>query len=264
MYSNKDFDDQAEPDVKDVKRSSYGRPGISVEQAAAGVVDVDAKATTYVVLACIIAASGGLLFGYDGGITGGVEAMHQFAASFFPSTVNAPDRDFYCKYNDETLSAYSSVMHFTGSVASFAASYFTQHHGRTRSMIIAGTAYCIGAVLQGAAKNTIALLFIGRIFWGIGVGFGDHCAFIYTAEMAPPRWRGRLNTLVQLGTISGIVVGTGINVGASFLEWGWRLPLSLAAVPGSILLLGGLFLPETPNSLIERGYNDKARAVLEK
>lgn len=83
-------------------------------------------------------------------------------------------------------------------------------------MIIAGTSFLIGAVFQASAKNTIALLFIGRVFWGIGkcsvrnlfrysctfapyllseilllfigVGFGDHCAFIYTAEMAPPRY----------------------------------------------------------------------------
>lgn len=41
--------------------------------------------------------------------------------------------------------------------------------------------------LQAAASRTIAMLFIGRILWGIGVGFGDHCAFIYTSEMAPPR-----------------------------------------------------------------------------
>ena len=66
------------------------------------------------------------------GITGGVEAMHQFAASYFPSTVNAPNTDFYCKYNDRTLAAYSAIMHFTGAVASLPASWFTQHWGRTR------------------------------------------------------------------------------------------------------------------------------------
>lgn len=71
-----------------------------------------------------------------------------------------------------------------------------------------------------------------------GVGFGDHCAFIYTAEMAPPKWRGRLNTIVQLGTISGIVVANAINIGTNRLLWGWRLSLGLAAVPGSVLLLG--------------------------
>ena len=145
-------------------------------------------------------------------------------------------------------------------------------------MIIAGTSFCIGAIFQASAKNTVALLFIGRVFWGIGmfllrhqdvsivmstvivlqldslpchttglmfchsagIGFGDHCAFIYTAEMAPPRWRGRLNTLVQLGTIGGIVVANAINIGTNNLIWGWRLSLGLAAVPGLILLMGEL------------------------
>lgn len=50
-------------------------------------------------------------------------------------------------------------------------------------------------LMQAAASRTIAMLFIGRILWGIGVGFGDHCAFIYTSEMAPPRWRSLLPVL---------------------------------------------------------------------
>lgn len=243
--------------------SSKIRSAADIERAAAGVIEVDAKTTTYVVLACIIAASGGVLFGYDGGVTGGVESMAQFSRWFFPSTGNATS-SFYCKYNDHTLQAYSAIMHFTGALASIPASYFTQHWGRKGSMIIAGTAFCIGAVFQASAKSTVALLFIGRVFWGVGVGFGDHCAFIYTAEMAPPKWRGRLNTIVQLGTISGIVVANAINIGTNRLLWGWRLSLGLAAVPGSVLLLGGLFLPETPNSLVERGYLSEAKAVLQK
>ena len=44
-----------------------------------------------------------------------------------------------------------------------------------------------GLHLQAAASKSIGMLFAGRICWGIGVGFGDHCAFIYTAEMAPPQ-----------------------------------------------------------------------------
>ncbi|KAL0036126.1 hypothetical protein WJX79_004397 [Trebouxia sp. C0005] len=240
--------------------SSNIRSAADIERAAAGVIDVDAKTTTYVVMACIIAASGGVLFGYDGGVTGGVESMTQFKQWFFPG---GGDSSFYCKYNNKPLQAYSAIMHFTGSLASIAASYFTQHWGRKGSMIIAGTSFCIGAIFQASAKSTVALLFIGRIFWGIGIGFGDHCAFIYTAEMAPPRWRGRLNTLVQLGTIGGIVVANAINIGTNNLIWGWRLSLGLAAVPGLILLMGGLFLPETPNSLVERGYFSEAKSVLQ-
>ena len=57
--------------------------------------------------------------------------------------------------------------------------------------------------------------------------------------MAPPRWRGPLNALVQCGTITGIVVASAINIGTINLYWGWRISLGLAAVPGTILLLGG-------------------------
>lgn len=58
--------------------------------------------------------------------------------------------------------------------------------------------------------------------------------------MAPPKWRGRLNTLVQLGTISGIVVANAINIGTNNLLWGWRLSLGLAALPGTVLVMGEL------------------------
>jgi hypothetical protein len=43
-------------------------------------------------------------------------------------------------------------------------------------------------------------------------------------------------------------------------EWGWRLSLGLAAVPAVILTLGGALLPETPNSLVERGHHEQVRA----
>ena len=55
--------------------SSNIRSAADIERAAAGVIDIDAKTTAYVVLACIVAASGGVLFGYDGGITGAVSLI---------------------------------------------------------------------------------------------------------------------------------------------------------------------------------------------
>ena len=51
-------------------------------------------------------------------------------------------------------------------------------------MIIAGVAYFIGAGLQaGSHSNTLSMIFLGRIFWGIGVGFGDHCELLRLAQM---------------------------------------------------------------------------------
>lgn len=67
--------------------SSKLRSAADIERAAAGVIDVDAKTTTYVVLACIIAASGGVLFGYDGGVTGEYRLrMHICVHTGFPDS----------------------------------------------------------------------------------------------------------------------------------------------------------------------------------
>ena len=49
-----------------------------------------------------------------------------------------------------------------------------------------------------------------------------------------------------------------INIGTSKLyPWGWRLSLGLCMVPATTLLLGGIFLDDTPNSLCERGHPEK-------
>ncbi len=72
-----------------------------------------------------------------------------------------------------------------------------------RSMTIAGVAFLIGCVWQVAAKRYVALLLVGRIFWGVGVGFADQSVTIYNAEMAPPQWRGLLHILFQLATVTG-------------------------------------------------------------
>ena len=59
---------------------------------------------------------------------------------------------------------------------------------------------------------------------------------------------------MQLVLSLGVVVAQWINLGAQQLNpWGWRLSLALAGLPAIVLTLGGIFLPETPNSLIERG-----------
>ena len=46
------------------------------------------------------------------------------------------------------------------------------------------------------------------------------------------------------------------------MENGWRISLALAGLPALVLLAGGIFLPETPDSLAERGLTAKARANL--
>lgn len=83
--------------------------------------------------------------------------------------------------------------------------------------------------------------------------------------MAPTHLRGALNMMFQLATTLGIFTANMINYGTQQIKPnGWRLSLGLAAVPAILMTIGGVLLPETPNSLIERGHQEKGKKVLEK
>ncbi|KAL5231123.1 hypothetical protein ABZP36_029899 [Zizania latifolia] len=84
--------------------------------------------------------------------------------------------------------------------------------------------------------------------------------------MAPANLRGMLNIGFQLMTTIGILSANLINYATASIEggWGWRIGLGLAGVPALIITLGSLMLPDTPNSLIARGYAGDAKRVLVK
>lgn len=74
-----------------------------------------------------------------------------------------------------------------------------------------------------------------------------------------------MNQLFQLTTCLGILVANAINYGTEKIHpWGWRLSLGLATVPATLMFVGGLALPETPNSLVEQGRLEEAKMVLVK
>ncbi|KAK2358034.1 sugar transport protein [Trifolium repens] len=239
---------------------------------AGGVAKVRAeqyngKVTLHVIIACIVAATGGSLFGYDVGISGGVTSMDDFLRKFFPSVyeqkMHAHENN-YCKYNNQVLAAFTSVLYISGLVATLVASPVTRKYGRRTSIIVGGISFLIGSVLNAAAAN-LGMLIVGRIMLGVGIGFGDQAIPLYLSEMAPTHLRGGLNMMFQVATTFGIFTANMINFGThSIKPWGWRLSLGLAAVPALLMTVGGIFIPETPNSLVERGSMEKGRMVLEK
>ena len=90
---------------------------------------------------------------------------------------------------------------------------------------------------------------------------------LYLSEVAPPHARGALNICFQMATTIGILVAQIINYYTNQItryDWGWRISLSIAAIPATILFIGGMLLPETPNSLVERGQMEEGRAVLQR
>ncbi|KNA08013.1 hypothetical protein SOVF_166430 [Spinacia oleracea] len=150
---------------------------------------------------------------------------------------------------------------YEGGVTGFV--IFTCMVGATGGLIFGYDIGISGSLLNGFAQN-VAMLIIGRVFLGVGVGFCNQSVPVYLSEMAPANLRGALNIGFQMATTIGILGANLINYATSNIKGhlGWRLSLGLAGVPAAIVTIGGLILPDSPNSLIDRGQRQEARRML--
>ncbi|KGN53156.1 hexose carrier protein HEX6 [Cucumis sativus] len=229
--------------------------GIGIESEGG---QYNGKMTSFVVFSCMMAAMGGVLFGYDIGISGGVTSMESFLKKFFPEVDRKmkEDKDIsnYCKFDSQLLTSFTSSLYLAGLIASFFASSMTKSLGRKPSILFSGVVFIAGAALGGAAMN-VYMLILGRVLLGVGVGFANQAVPLYLSEMAPSNYRGAINNGFQFSVGIGALTANLINFGTQKIKSGngWRISLAMAAFPASILTLGAFFLPETPNSLIQRG-----------
>ncbi|GMH19502.1 hypothetical protein Nepgr_021343 [Nepenthes gracilis] len=224
--------------------------------------------TPFVTVTCVVAALGGLLFGYDIGISVGLTSMAPFLRKFFPSVYRKEEANSsnnpYCKFHSQTLTMFSSSLYLTAPIASLMASMVTRKLGRKQSMLLGGILFFAGAIINAAAKD-VAMLIVGRMLLGFGVGFANQSVPLYLSEMAPYRYRGALNIGFQLSITIGILVANVLNYFfAKIHDWGWRLSVGGAIFPAAIVIVGALLLPDTPNSLIERGNHEEAEANLKR
>lgn len=250
------------------------------------------KLPVYVVLLSVMAATGGLMFGYDIGISGGVTVMDDFLHQFFPSVLKQKnEKGFqdtrtnctkfptessnhgsrkYCLFDSQILQFFTSSLYLAAMVSTFFAGIVSRRHGRKVTMLMAGIFYDIGVVLcttsgilHRSTQNSLAMLICGRIMLGFGVGFGNQAVPLFLSELAPADARGTLNNLFQLNVTIGILMANIVNFLAEKIHpWGWRLSLGLAGVPALLFTVGSLLIEETPNSLTQRGLYGSAELVL--
>ncbi|XP_071687690.1 sugar transport protein 8-like [Rutidosis leptorrhynchoides] len=228
--------------------------------------DVLAKLTGQVVVCSIIAAFGGLMFGYDIGISGGVTSMDVFLKKFFPTVYvkkHHAKEDNYCKFDDQFLQLFTSSLYLAAVVSSFFASKCCKKYGRRITIRLAAVFFLVGVALNAAAMNLMMLIF-GRIFLGAGVGYGNQAVPLFISEIAPPKFRGGLNVCFQLFVTAGILFANIVNYFTSTHPYGWRISLGGAAIPALFLAIGSLIIVETPASLVERGYPERGFATLRK
>lgn len=106
--------------------------------------------------------------------------MDSFLEKFFPEVHRKQQADRstnqYCQFDSQLLQTFTSSLYLAALVASFFASAVTRAFGRKWSMFGGGITFLVGATLNGAAKD-VAMLIIGRILLGIGVGFANQVPY---------------------------------------------------------------------------------------
>lgn len=107
--------------------------------------------------------------------------MVPFLKKFFPSVLKKSgdvNTNMYCMYDSQLLTSFTSSLYIAGLMASLVASRITSKFGRKFTMVLGGCTFLLGSVLNGAAQN-VAMLIIGRILLGFGVGFTNQVCTIY-------------------------------------------------------------------------------------
>ncbi|HUJ41780.1 MAG TPA: sugar porter family MFS transporter [Candidatus Acidoferrales bacterium] len=205
---------------------------------------VKAENTAVVFGAAMIAAVGGLLFGYDTAAISGamIFIKQQFSLKTFP------------------VELLVGMVLVGAAAAALGGGRLSDRLGRRATLLLTSVIFVVGALICAFAGSFSILLF-GRTVVGLGIGLASTTVPVYISEVAPPKARGWQVSLFQLAVTVGIL-------GAYLVDYAfagsgaWRWMLGLAAVPGLLLGLGMFFLPQSPRWLARHGQTEKALEVL--
>ncbi|EQC33653.1 hypothetical protein SDRG_08757 [Saprolegnia diclina VS20] len=207
----------------------------------------------YAVCVCAFASLGGIFFGYDNGVAGGVMVMPSFLADFCigyggnteaacnASTANLPDNwiNFTTVYN---------VLYYVGCMfGAIIGGYTADKYGRRLTIFSAAVLYCTGSViLVTAGHGARAQVFVARVIQGFGVGNASFSLPVFGAEMAPKELRGMLSGLMQMAGVTGIMLAGIINAIVQDVNQGWRITVGIGLFFPVVVMLGIFCVPESP------------------
>lgn len=210
--------------------------------------------SSYVTKISIVAALGGLLFGYDTAVIAGAIGFLQMKFDLSPAMVG--------------WAASSAIWGCI--VGAMVAGYCSDQFGRKKVLIATAVLFAVSAIGSALAYSLTSFIW-ARFIGGLGVGAASMLSPLYISEIAPPERRGRLVTLYQLAIVIGIIMIYFINLKIAQsgdetwnVETGWRLMLGSETVPALLFLVLLFFVPESPRWLIKQKEDGKALDILEK
>lgn len=219
------------------------------------------KENPRLMLIILFVTIGGLLFGYDIGIIGGVTSLSDFRSTFgIDQQVDGADTSSAA----DTVSWVVSSFLLGAAAAALVTGPIADVISRRSTIFWGSVIFTIGGVLQGSAYS-LGQMIVGRVVAGLAIGCLSTIVPVYNAEMASPTIRGICNTLFQLAITAGILLAFLLNLGFKHLHpYGWRLSLGFQSIFSVVMVTGMLFLPESPRFLMKKRREAEALAVLTK
>jgi sugar porter (SP) family MFS transporter len=201
-----------------------------------------------VLLIAIIAATGGLLFGFDTGVISG-------ALPFL--------KDNWA-LDDKNVALLTTGVLFGAVIGALCSGRLADRLGRRKMIIVNALIFAVGAVGCGYSPS-VGTLIAMRVLVGIAIGITSYVVPMYIAEISPVAHRGMLVTLNQLmitiGLLASYIADYLLSNNAD--PGSWRAMFLVGTIPALVLLVGMFFLPETSRWLVSVGRYTEGRKVLE-
>jgi sugar porter (SP) family MFS transporter len=207
------------------------------------------KLNAYLLRSTVVAALGGLLFGFDTAVISGTTSALASTYDLSPTLLGVT----------VASALYGTI------VGAMLAGWPGERYGRRDSLRGMAILYLVSALGCAAAWNWPSLV-VFRFMSGLGIGGSSVLGPMYIAEIAPAKLRGRLVGFFQFNVVLGILLAYFSNyliglrhLGAS--EWRWEL--GVAALPAALFFIMLFTIPRSPRWLAKKGRVDEARAVLQ-
>jgi SP family arabinose:H+ symporter-like MFS transporter len=208
----------------------------------------------YIYKITIVAAVGGLLFGYDTAVVAG-------AIGFIQKRFDL----------SAAMMGWIASCALIGCVAgAMFSGYLSDKLGRKKVLILSAVLFAVSSI-GTAVPQDLTLFVVFRIIGGLGIGIASMISPMYITECAPAAIRGRLVSINQLGIVTGILLIYFVNAGIAGLydeAWnvstGWRWMFGSGIFPSIIFFILLLFVPESPRWLAQAGRRDEAERILTK
>jgi len=207
------------------------------------------KLNSVLLKSAVVAALGGLLFGFDtaviSGTTGALSQVFGLSSKSLGLTVS--------------IAIWGTV------VGAMLAGFPGERFGRRDSLRGLAVFYLVSALGCALAWSWLSLV-VFRFIGGLGIGGSSVLAPMYIAEISPAKWRGRLVGLFQFNVVFGILLAYFSNYLIALAHLGaseWRWDLGIAAFPAALFFVMLFTIPRSPRWLVKKGRVDEARSVLQ-